>query len=82
MEEVHLNLDENGILTATGKDKMGKFTFTGKMDSNNNVEVLFHYLHDPTNSYTEKLKFNKEMNAFKGTLPAMKFHGSFELTED
>ena len=75
-------MDENGILTATGKDKDGKFMFTGPIDSNNNVEIVCHYLHAPYDTWTEKGKFNKEMTVFKGTLPAKKFHGSFELTEE
>ena len=74
-------MDENGILTATGKDKIGKLTFTGTMDSNNNIDVLFHYLHDLANTFMEKFKFNKHMTVLKGTLPAKKFHGCFELTE-
>ena len=81
VEELRLNLDENGNLSATGKDHYGKFSFTGTMDSNNNIDVLFHYLHDLANTFMEKFKFNKDMTVLKGTLPAKKFHGSFKLTE-
>jgi len=80
-EELILNLDKDGSLSATGKDHVGKFSFTGTMDSNGNAEVYFHYKHDPTNSYLEKMKFNEDMTAFTGTIPGKKLHGRFELTE-
>ena len=81
MEDVDLNMDEDGIIKGTGKDVNGKFTFTGTIDSNNNVELLFHYLQDPTNPWTMKGQYSKKENTFKGKFFEKNFHGTFELTE-
>jgi len=80
-EELRLNLDKDGKLSGTGKDHVGRFSFTGTMYSNNKAEVLLQYLHDPANKYVEKFEFNKDMTEFKGTIPAKTFHGNFELTK-